>query len=337
MKILTASAVWRASALALVLAAGTVATVPALGQGAQGVWAMKKPLPELRSETAVVELGGKFYLIGGNTTEIQNGMPVDRYDAGLSQEYNPATDTWRTLAKMPKGTGHAGIAVLDGKIYVAGGFTIGRHMGALDSFAAYDPKTDRWEALPPLPSPRGSPNLVAVGGKLHMFGGRVDDTKGPINNHDVYDPQTKRWTAAAPMPTARDHMGVGLIDGKIHVVGGRNGAQDNNLDVHEIYDPATDRWTTAAPMPTPRSGGAFAMYKGMLFFIGGECLDRKTYTENEAFDPKTGKWLKLAPLAPLGLHAESAISYGDTLYVIGGASGCGGNGKTAEVRTFTLR
>jgi N-acetylneuraminic acid mutarotase len=339
MRIFSAPSLFWASALVLALALGGPhgSGGQAQAQTAQGVWAKKSPLSGVRSETAIAELGGKIYLIGGNTVEMRNGMPVDRYDAGMNAEYDPKTDTWRTRAPMPKGGGHAGIAVMDGKIYVAGGFTVARHMGALDSFAAYDPKTDSWEVLPPLLSPRGSPNLVAIGGRLHIFGGRVNDILGPINAHDVYDPKTKTWTPAPQMPTARDHMGVGVFNGKIHVIGGRNGAQDNNLATHEIYDPQTGQWSTGAPMPTPRSGGAFATYRGMLFFIGGECRDRKTYPENEAYDPKTQKWSTYAPLSPLGLHAESALAMGDTLYVIGGASGCGGDGKSAEVQTFTLR
>src|SRR4051812_4979825 len=102
MRILTAPAWFWAASLVFALALGTAGPAPALAQpaAAQGVWGMKKPMPETRSETAVVELGGKFYVVGGNTVEMQNGMPVDRYDAGLNQEYNPATDTWRTLAKM---------------------------------------------------------------------------------------------------------------------------------------------------------------------------------------------------------------------------------------------
>src|SRR4029078_515379 len=99
----------------------------------QGVWAMKRPLSGVRSEAAIAELGGKIYLIGGNTVEIRNGMEVELVGAGGNEEYDRKTDPWRRRAKMPKGTGHAGIAVLDGKIYVAGGFTQGRHMAALDS------------------------------------------------------------------------------------------------------------------------------------------------------------------------------------------------------------
>jgi N-acetylneuraminic acid mutarotase len=328
--------IWLGAA-ALLLAFALAEHGPAWAQTGQGVWARKAPLSGVRSETAIAEVDGRIYLIGGNTVEMRNGMPVDRYDAGRAEEYDPRTDRWRTLAPMPNGAGHAAIAVMNGKIYVAGGFKVRQHMQAIDGFYAYDPKTDTWETLPPLLSPRGSPNLAVVGGKLHIFGGRFDDRAGPTNAHEVYDPATGKWTPARQLPTARDHMGIGVFNGKIHVIGGRTGGnEDANTGAHEIYDPQTGTWSVAAPMPTPRSGGAFAVYRGMLFFMGGECRNRTTYNENEAYDPATGKWMTFTAM-PNGNHAVSAIAVGDTLHVIGGAYGCGGVGKTTDNLTFTLR
>ena len=340
MRIVKAAASWSALTFVFPLALGTAECRPAVAQPAQasqGVWAKRAPLPGVRSETAVAAVDGSIYVIGGNTVEMKNGAAVDRYDAGLTEEYDTTTDEWRTRAPMPDGAGHAAIAVMDGKIYVAGGFKVRQHMQPIDGFYAYDPKTDEWETLPALLSPRGSPNLAVVAGKLHIFGGRVGDSSGPINTHEVYDPETGKWTPARQLPTARDHMGVGVFDGKIHIVGGRTGGnEDANTGVHEIYDPQTGTWSIGAPMPTPRSGGAFAVYKGMLFFIGGECRNRMTYDESEAYDPRTEKWVKFAPI-PGGSHAVSAQAVGDTLYVVGGATGCGGVGKSNDNKTFTLR
>ena len=338
MRVFTVPALCSALTFVFALALGTAEYRPVVAQAAeasQGVWGKKAPLSGVRSETAIAAVDGKIYVIGGNTVEKKNGADVDRFDAGLAEEYDPKTDKWRTLAPMPNGVGHAAIAVMDGKIYVAGGFKERLHMQPSAGFYAYDPKTDKWETLPALLGPRGSANMVEVGGKLHIFGGRLGDPTGPIAAHDVYDPKSKIWTPARQLPTARDHMGIAVFNGKIHIVGGRTGGPDNNTGVQEIYDPKSGEWSVAAPMPTPRSGGAYAVYKGMLFFIGGECRDRKTYYENEAYDPKRDKWLKLAPI-PDGRHAFSAQAVGDTLYVIGGATGCGGDGKLTDNLTFTL-
>src|SRR4051794_8092057 len=82
-----------------------------------GAWSHKAPMPGVRSETATAVVDGKIYVIGGNTSETppgetSDGKPVERYDAGLAQVYDPTADTWRPLAPMPDGAGHAATAVL---------------------------------------------------------------------------------------------------------------------------------------------------------------------------------------------------------------------------------
>jgi len=317
----------------LTLAIATSTHAPA--GSAPGTWSHKASMPGVRSEIATAVVDGKIYVIGGNTSEDVDGKAVERYDSGLTEVYDPETDTWQTLSPMPDGAGHVATAVLDGLIYVAGGFKARQHSQPVANFYTYDPKTDHWETLPRLPGPRGSANLAVVRGQLHLIGGRVSDEAGPLAAHDVYDPKTRTWSPAPPMPTARDHMGIAVIGDRIHVVGGRSGGADENLGMHEVFNPKSGTWSSALPMPTPRSGGAFARYRGLLFFMGGECRDGKTYNENEAYDPATRTWGTYAPL-PSGRHAFAAEAVGDTLYVIGGAKGCGGGGKVADNLTFRL-
>ena len=238
---------------------------------------------------------------------------------------------------MPQGASHVGAAALNGKLYVAGGFTANVHLGPIDRFYVYDPATNRWQALAPLSSPRGSVGLAAVAGKIHAIGGRGPDQK-TVATHDVYDPATGKWTSAAPLPVARDHFGIVVEGGRIHVVGGRTGATVDNVALHDVFDPATGKWTPAAPMPTARSSGAAAVYRGFIVYAGGECKDataRTTFYENEAFDTKTGRWIVLARL-PQGLHAFGAASVGANVYFLGGTHGCGGDGPSKDVLDFHL-
>ena len=316
---------------------------------AQGTWSMKAPSPLLRSVVAVVEIGGKLYEVGGETFNAA-GQPEDPHGSPLLQEYDPVKDAWRDLPPMPVGLSHPGAAALNGKLYVAGGFTIGPpsgprggHFGAVDSFFVYDPMTNRWQTLAPLSNPRGSVGLAAVAGKIHAVGGRGED-QNTVGTHEIYDPATGKWTPAPPLPTPRDHFGIAVLDGRIHVVGGRTGEPSVNLAQHEIFDPATGQWTQAAPLPTARSGNTAAAYRGLVIYAGGECKgardqpfnERKTFDENEAFDPKTGKWITLARFPGEGLQAFGAASAGDSLYFLGGTHGCGGNKPSRDVLVFKL-
>jgi hypothetical protein len=57
----------------------------------QGKWEIHAPMPSARTEVAAVELGGKIYVIGG-------------YEKGgdLMEEYDPAKDSWRRRALLPR-------------------------------------------------------------------------------------------------------------------------------------------------------------------------------------------------------------------------------------------
>jgi N-acetylneuraminic acid mutarotase len=312
----------------------------ALAQEAgMGAWSKKAPMRHARNELQAAAVNGKIYAIGGGFTETKDGKPTDNITSGYTEEYDPGTDSWRERAPMPEGGTHNGIAVLDGKIYIAGGFAGNRHTLPQAALYSYQPATDTWRKLAPLGGPLGSISLTAVDGFIHAFGGRVMGEDTTIATHEVYDPGTDKWRAATPMPSSRDHAGIWVVDGKVHIFGGRTAGSDSSMTLHEIYDPKTDKWSTAAPMPSARSSGAFAEYRGLLFFAGGECkaagTARTTFDENEAYDPKSGKWRKLAAL-PSGRHGFAAASVGNTLYYLGGSTECGSSGRLNDNLALTL-
>ena len=107
-------------------------------------------------------INGKFYVAGGSN------IYGPQIEASLDR-YNPATDTWTTLAPLPA-AGAARGAVLQGKLYVVVETSNGRRA------YAYDPATNKWTAKA---APRwyhddivpitwgGKPFLLAVGG-IHL-------------------------------------------------------------------------------------------------------------------------------------------------------------------------
>ena len=293
-------------------------------------WAPNGSLPFERSEMAAAALNGKIYLISGGSRGVEANA--------FTQEYDPATGTWRELALMPSVASHAGAVALDGKIYVVGGFVANVHMGAVNRVFEYDPATDRWRALAPLAAPRGSPGVVALNGKIHAVGGRDPDRR-TLATHEVYDPATNTWSMAAPLPLARDHLGIAVAAARIHVFGGRTDATVDNTARHDVYDPATNAWSAAAPIITARSAGVAFSLAGRIVYAGGECKDPKasvTFSEVEAYDPGTDRWTTL-PTLPSGRHAAAAVAVGERAYVFGGNLGCGGNRPSREVLALSVR
>lgn len=312
---------------------GTLAMFPAVAQQEAGTWTKVTSLPQARDEEQAATIKGKIYLVGGAWDDVKDGKRDERYTDGFMTEFDPQTNTFRERSHGPEGLTHQGIAVVNGKIYLVGGFAGGHHTLPTAGVYSYDPATDKWQTLAPLPSPMGGISLAAVGGMIHVVGGRYMGEEGTLPVHLVYDPASNTWRQAAPLPTSRDHAGVFVVNGKIHLIGGRTGEATQNTAVHEIYDPATDKWSSAAPMPTARSSVAFVEYHGMLVLAGGECKMGKTYDEVEAYDPKGDRWIKL-PSLPGPRHGFAAAAAGDKLFLFGGSSRCGGGGKTADVLQF---
>jgi N-acetylneuraminic acid mutarotase len=312
------------------------AIFPAAAQQEVGVWTKVASLPQARDEEQAATVNGKIYLVGGAWDDVKDGKRDERYTDGFMTEFDPQTNTFRERTHGPEGLTHQGIAVLNGKIYLVGGFAGGHHSRPTASVYSYDPATDKWLTLAPLPSPMGAISLAAVGGMIHVVGGRFMGEEGTLPVHLIYNPASNSWRQAAALPTSRDHAGVFVVDGKIHLIGGRTGEATENTAVHEVYDPATDKWTSAAPMPTARSSVAFVEYKGMLVLAGGECRMRKPYDEVEAYDLKADRWIKL-PSLPEARHGFAAAVAGDKLFLFGGSTRCGGGGKTADVLRLTLK
>ncbi|HEV2548718.1 MAG TPA: kelch repeat-containing protein [Stellaceae bacterium] len=300
--------------------------------GAPGRWRAEAALPEAMDEVGGAAVGGKVYVIGGQTKDADHSP--------LVAEYDPASNRWRSRAAMPEGLSHPGVTALDGKIYVMGGFLAAQHGRARDDAFVYDPATDRWRALPTLSSPRGSVAAAALGGKIHVIGGRGLDN-ATVATHEVFDPATARWSVAAPLPFARDHAGIAVLDGKIHIFGGRtaDGGFYSVAD-HDVYDPKSDTWSKAAPLPVARSSGAYTVLDDRILYAGGECRPRdgprggEAFDDVTAYDATTDRWTTLAPL-PGARHAFAAATVGDVAYFMAGAPSSG-DAHSADLLAFRL-
>ena len=99
-------------------------------------WTRAASLPVARSSHTATVVEGKIYVLGGNIDDDEDGrVATDRVDV-----YDPATDSWQQLAAMPTATASHAAAVLDGNIYVSGGFRPAG--GYSDALEAYDPVAD---------------------------------------------------------------------------------------------------------------------------------------------------------------------------------------------------
>jgi N-acetylneuraminic acid mutarotase len=111
----------------------------------------------------VAAVGGKLYVVGGNTAT--NGQTA-RLDV-----YNPATNTWVTMQPMPTARVAAGGGSIRGLLYVAGGRSGSTYLRSVE---AYDPLSDTWSSRTPVPTARAGvgSSFISIAGRFYVVGGR---------------------------------------------------------------------------------------------------------------------------------------------------------------------
>jgi hypothetical protein len=234
---------------------------------ATGRWSLGLSLPQPLHHTHAAAVGGKLYVIGGETNGALTGRPGK--EVASTWVHDPAVGGWVARAPMPTARSAGGEAVLDGKIYVAGGRAPGG-----SAFEAYDPASDTWEKLPDLPSQRNHLAMVALNGKIIVAGGRTAPgfTAERLAVVEIYDPKTRRWTKGAPLPAPRAGITGAALAGCMFVFGGE-GERTHVLGLTPDtygYDPRADRWTKLPDLPIAIHGlKGSAVVGGRIFLPGG--------------------------------------------------------------------
>jgi len=118
--------------------------------------------------------------------------------------YDMKTNIWLALKNMNHPRHNFGFVELDGKIYVAGGWSrdegeewFGR---ALKSVEVYDTSKNTWTLLQSMQSKRAEIRMSVHAGLLYVFGGKADKDAFPLNSVECYSPIDNRWTYKNSMP-----------------------------------------------------------------------------------------------------------------------------------------
>jgi len=293
----------------------------------RGTWIEERPLSSPRVEVAAAVPGEELHVVGGN----RDGVAAET----THESYDVRANAWHMLAPLPEPRDHIAVVEAGGKLFAFGGFATPVHKGASADSFAYDPAADRWRRLPSMPTARGSAGAAMVNGKIHVIGGRGPDGV-TVAAHEIFDPQNDQWTEAAPLPLARDHLAVVAVEGKVHVIGGRTGSPFDRVGQHDVFDPGIGKWSSRAPLPTPRGGVAAVYYAGQILVLGGELPPDYTFSENEAYSPKTDSWTTLTAM-PHGRHGFGGGVIDQYAYFVGGSLTPGDGGATDQLIRFGRR
>ncbi len=281
-------------------------------------WHAGAPSPFARVEAPTAILGGKLYLFGGFTSDLDASPQLDVYD--------PAADRWTRLKDMPTQVTHLNPAVFGGTLWLAGGFK-GRHPGPVTNEVwKYDIAADSWSPGPPLPEGRGAGGLAVVRERLHFFGGyQADRNTNSADHWSLPLPDGGEWRREADLPDPRGHIAAAVLGGKLYALGGQYGHDVKQVDVASChaFDPASGKWTAIASLPDGRSHfeGSTLVHDGKILIAGGRCNSsmppRDLVADILEYDPAADRWTVIAAL-PKPLMAPSAGLIDGRLIVSGG-------------------
>jgi N-acetylneuraminic acid mutarotase len=144
-------------------------------------WASKAAMPTARAELTAGVVNGILYVIGGRT----GGGASASVSVGTVEAYDPATDTWTTRLGMPTPRQDAIVGVLNGMIYVAGGYSASSG-SVLNAVEAYDPIANAWTTKQSMPTARSFLSGGVVGGVLFAVGGNT--ASGPVATNEAFRP-----------------------------------------------------------------------------------------------------------------------------------------------------
>ena len=123
---------------------------------------------------------------------------------------------WEKLPDMPERRSEAGSAVIDKKIYIAGG--LNNENKATSSLFVFDTENESLSSVISMTLAIHHAGLTSYGGKMYVAGGYLDGWI-PSDTLMIYDPKTDMWSFGSELPTARGALSAKFADGKMYAVG----------------------------------------------------------------------------------------------------------------------
>lgn len=231
-------------------------------------WGKIKDTPQPINHVGVVQDNKYVYLVGGFkplSLRIRGFMFANWEPLNTLYRFNPATDTWETLASMPEPRGAGGVCVSNDTIWYVGG--INQQKAISNALFGYSIKHNQWFTAPSMEHPRDHLRAESVNGKIYAISGRKDDLRFNLSFVEEYNPAEKKWTRMADIPTPRGGFGSSVYKNRIYTYGGEN--VWSCFDVMEVFNPETNTWEKYEPIPEARHGIISGWIGDKLHLVSG--------------------------------------------------------------------
>ncbi|CAH3178874.1 unnamed protein product [Porites evermanni] len=162
-------------------------------------WQEMDAPPCLQDRACVVADEQFLYIIGGT---LDWGVSAVR----TTNRFDPINNKLEELADINRARYNATFgAAMNGKIYIAGGFSSSNYKG-LTSCEVYNPPTNEWQLMPSLKVPRYNASMVCFAGQLYVLGGTRITQRGASMRAlgvEMFDSERYQWTEKSAIPVGR--------------------------------------------------------------------------------------------------------------------------------------
>ncbi|HEX5219574.1 MAG TPA: kelch repeat-containing protein [Verrucomicrobiae bacterium] len=301
--------------------------LPANSQNVHGPARLSKTSSNvLLSWTGVGTLQSSPVAVGGWQDVLEASSPHGILTTNTRQFFR-VISRWGTRANLIEANSEMGVAELDGKIYVLGGYPASRV--TVNTVQVYDSVSNTWRLGAPLLLGVNHPMPAVANGKVYVIGGQTDTGSAYVNNVQEFDPVTSNWTYRAVMPTARSAGTAVVIGDRIYVAGGRP-PRGNDF---AVYHATSNTWQILPNLPTQRNHIAACAIDGKIYVVGGRlAAGFQSAMTNilEVFDPVLNQWSTRVPM-PTARGGINGIAANGNFFVFGGE---GPNGVFDEMEMY---
>jgi hypothetical protein len=148
----------------------------------------------------------------------------------------------------------------------------------------------------------------------------------------MFDLASYSWKSLANMQTARAGLSITVLEGFLYAIGGRGNASDSSVIAYvEKLNYALDgaQWTNVSKMLTSRVYFASAICSGSILVFGG-WSGTEALGSVEMYRTLVDGWIQLAEMRE-PRFAMSAITYFDSVYIIGGTAAVNNTLRSVEI------
>jgi N-acetylneuraminic acid mutarotase len=160
-------------------------------------WELLPSGPKLTG-LALVEHGGRLYRVGGFTAKNTDDEDQNLWSQNSFAMFDPKAGKWTDLTPLPEGRSSHDAAVVDGKLYVVGGWNMaGADNTTWHTTALVCDLTQpelNWTAMPAPNFERRAVSVAGCKGKLYVIGG-MESSGETTRKVSLFDPATTEWTS----------------------------------------------------------------------------------------------------------------------------------------------